>query len=730
VASELSWHELVLPRDLDLATVTTLLRPLASRPRLGLIPATPVVALETHVAPGLVRWLLGLDVRLVSTLPVALRAQLPGVVLVPMAAETRPRPLVAANVRLSSFAVPLRLDTAEAVSAGVLGAANLLQQGESVVLQWVIGPSHQRAERPEMFNLAVSLGLRQPTRPAGAEGQAWRSKSGEPLHGVRGRVGASAASPRRAASLVRSVGAALQVANSGRCMVRLGTPSERRARDLMAAVHQPLSSWSSVVNTNELAMLASLPLGQVEVPGRSTTLAPAPASLLAPVDAAPARRGQRTLGLGLHPLDGGQLVTVPEVSSNHHVHVIGPTGSGKSNLLAQMSVADIEAGHAVLLLEPRGDLVADVLARIPDSRRDDVVVIDPAPGAQGEPVVGFNPLSGPLDDAERRANELVGLFNALYGSSIGPRSADVLLHAGLAVARLDDGNLADIPQLLTNPVFRRRVLSKVTDPLVLGPWFAQFDARSEADQQQIVAPITNKLRSFLSRAPIRHMLAQARPAFTMDDLFTKRRIVAINLNRGVIGPEAARLLGSLLLSSFWAAAERRATTPRAERYPVMATIDEFQSYIAALDFDAVLSQGRGLGLSLTIAHQNTDQLTKSLQATVAANARSRVTFRPSPSDERQLAALLGRPAQPDDLAGLGAFQTACRLYVDGETPLAFAVRTLPLPPASADSDALRAASRRRFGVDGDQLDAQLLDRWHGVGGPPDGPVGTRRRRSQ
>jgi hypothetical protein len=729
MASELSWYELVPPRELDLAAVTGLLRPLASRPRLGLIPATPVVVLETHIAPGLVRWLLALDVRLVSTLPAALRAQLPGVVLVPVAAETRPRLAVAANLRLSSFTFPLRLDTAEAVSAGVLGTANLLQQRESIVVQWVIGPSHQRAQRPEAFDLAVSLGLRQPTRPPASEEQAWRTKSGEPLHGVRGRVGASAASPRRAANLVRSVGAALQVANSGRCMVRLTAPSERRARDLAAAVHRPISSWSSVVNTSELAMLSALPFGQVEPAGRSTTLAPAPASLLALVDAEPLRQGQRTLGLGLHPLDGGQLVTVPETSSNHHLHVIGPTGSGKSNLLGKLAVADIEAGHGVFVLEPRGDLIADILARVPDHRRNDVVVIDPAPGNRSEPVVGFNPLSGPLDDAERRADELIGLFASLYGTGLGPRSTDVLLHAGLAVARLDDGNLADIPQLLTNPAFRRRVLSKVTDPLVLGPWFAQFDARSEADQQQIVAPITNKLRGFLSRAPIRRMLAQSQPAFTMDDLFTRRRIVLVNVNRGLVGPEAARLLGSLLLSSFWAAAERRAATPRAKRYPVMATVDEFQSYVGALDFDAVLSQGRGLGLSLTIAHQNTDQLTKTLQATVAANARSRVTFRPSPSDERQLAGLLGRSVQPDDLARLAKFQVASRLYVDGEMTPAFGARTLPLPPAITDADELRTASRQRYGTDGQQLDAQLLERWHGTSGPPDGPVGTRRRRS-
>jgi hypothetical protein len=147
---------------------------------------------------------------------------------------------------------------------------------------------------------------------------------------------------------------------------------------------------------------------------------------------------------------------------------------------------------------------------------------------------------------------------------------------------LPDGTLTDVPVLLTNPNFRRKALAKVTDPLVLAPFWAQFDGFSEAERVQVVAPVLNKLRVFLSRSAVRRMLGQARPRFTLDELFVSRRIVLVNLNRGLLGPEAAALLGSVLLTQAWQAIQRRSAVPANQRHPVMVTVDEFQDFVGAL----------------------------------------------------------------------------------------------------------------------------------------------------
>ena len=317
---------------------------------------------------------------------------------------------------------------------------------------------------------------------------------------------------------MRPLHSALSLANGPHAGLRASRQSSRTAQQLTSVLGRA-RTWSGIVNAAELAVLLAWPLDGLEVPGQTAALAPPPSALL--TDDAPDTTVERILGRSLHAADKGRLVNLPTASCLSHLHVIGPTGTGKSTALAQWIVADAAAGRSVLVIEPKGDLVADVLARLPASRHDDVVVIEPG---EAERIVGFNPLAGPREQAERRADELLGLFRELFGTAIGPRSSDVLLHALITAARLSDGTLTDVPALLTNPGFRRRALAQVSDPLVLAPFWAWFDSVTDAERAQVVAPVMNKLRVLVSRPAIRRMLGQAVPRFALDELFTKRRI--------------------------------------------------------------------------------------------------------------------------------------------------------------------------------------------------------------
>jgi hypothetical protein len=722
---ELDWFECYPPAPLKLPDVVAVVRLLADRGRPTLFRRAPVVTLETWIEHRTVRWLIGMDRQLSRSLPSQFTAQLPGLALTERRTPDRPPLRLAQTVRPSNLGFPLRLDTAEAVTAALLAIRNELSPRERVVVQWVVGPSAARHRPPTQFHWEEALGLRPPAKPDAAIKRGWRDKVDEPLFGVQGRIGVVAHHTSRAVGLLKVVATALGLANSPHTRLLIGRGTTTTAHRLIEVMGSG-RTWSGILNAAELAALLGWPLGNVTIPGRlSALLGQAPKSLRIPHGAPPAN-GDRVLGVSLHPADSGDLVTMPAASTTHHLHIIGPTGSGKSHELAQLVLADADAGHAVMVIEPKGDLINDVLARLTVHRHKDVVLIEPGDASS---VVGFNPLAGPAAEAERRADELLHLFRELFGSALGPRSSDVLLHALITAARLDDGTLTDVPVLLTNPAFRRRALSKVSDPLVLAPYWAWFDGLSDGERSQVISPIQNKLRVFVSRASIRRMLGQPSPRFDLSELLTSRRIVLVNLNRGVIGPETAALLGSLLLQQLWQAIQRRAAVPSGRRRPVMVIVDEWQDYVSALNFGDVLAQSRGLGVGWTLAHQHLHQLSGELQSAVLANARSRLAFRPAQKDVRALAAVLGGSITDETLEQLGAFEVCARLLVRSQVSDPFGLRTLPLAPPTNDVTALRQSAQQRFGVSGNDIDQALRTRWQGGSDEPEQPIGITRRRS-
>ncbi|MFG2377596.1 type IV secretory system conjugative DNA transfer family protein [Streptomyces sp. NPDC048504] len=721
------WFEIHFPHELAAADVVRTLQPLAYRPLVGWFKRTPATVLEIRASSGGdVRWLVGLDHQISDELPGQLQAQLPGLVLVPLDQPSRPVPMVAANVRVSSLTTALRTDMAPSVTAGLLEIMSTLGRGESVAVQWVIGSVQPRDHRPERFSIARSLGLVAVAKETADDRRLWKHKASEPLLLVRGRIGARARNLDAARILVRRLGEALQLASSSHAQLWITRPSVGSVHQLDLA-HTTNNRWSGILNVAELATVIGWPVERADQ--RRTTHGrqyPAPSALLVPVDATH-QRDERVLGAGLHPSQRDQLVTLPTDSALHHVHVVGPTGSGKSTLLAKLLHADVRAGRSVFVLEPRGDLVEAILAGVPAERRKDVVIIEPG---QAQEVVGFNPLAGSSEDAEQRADHLLHLFRELYGTSLGPRSADVLMHGLVALSRSDHGTLADLPVLLTNATFRRRLLAEVNDALVLAPFFSWYDGLSEAERQQVISPVLNKTRAFLSRTAIRRLLGQASPRFALDELFYRPRIVLVNLNTGVIGAETAQLMGALLMMQFYEAMQRRALVATNQRHPVMAVIDEVQRYLRLpVDLGDMFAQARGLGVGLTVAHQHLAQLPPKMRAGLTANARNRVVFRPSTEDAASLATVLGGGLVADDLSLLDAHEAYAEVLVNRRPSDPFLIRTLPADSqALSDPVDLRRESAARYGVDGAGLDAALRQRWNGDDRHPDGPIGQMPRR--
>ncbi|MCA1694060.1 MAG: type IV secretion system DNA-binding domain-containing protein [Actinobacteria bacterium] len=425
---------------------------------------------------------------------------------------------------------------------------------------------------------------------------------------------------------------------------------------------------------------------------------------------------------GVSSLAGSsRTMALTAADSLHHAHVIGPTGVGKSTLLANLALGDLEAGRALVLVDPKGDLVREVADRMPANRQRNVVLLDPV----DERPVGLNLLHDAYQAPERTADAVIAIFHRLYASSWGPRTGDVLHAALLTLAQAPGMTLCELPAVLTNDAFRRKLTARLNDQVLLGFW-AWYDQLSPGDRAATLGPVMNKLRPLLLRRRLRSVIGQAEPGWQLDDVLNHGGVLLVNLSRGELGSEAAQLLGSILVAQLWQSIQRRAI-----RVPAMVLIDEFQDVInLPTDLGEVLAQARGFGIGLTLAHQHLGQLDPRMRASVLANARSKVVFQAAADDAAALAKQLGGGLSPSDLMGLGAHQAYLAACLGGRVLPPASLRTLPLPASLGTYEQVRRSSRERYGQDRDEVEAAIADR-QGLGQPATAPTASpgRRRRS-
>jgi hypothetical protein len=457
----------------------------------------------------------------------------------------------------------------------------------------------------------------------------------------------------------------------------------RLRRPLPALADRRLAG-GDLLSVPELAVLAHLPLDEA-VPGVQR----AGARAVPPPPGVPGG-GERVKPIGTTDAGQARPVGLHAADARHHVHILGATGSGKSELIARMILADADAGRGLVAVDPKGDLVADVLARIPADRAGRVVLFD-ADDRTRPPCL--NPLDQP--DRTRAVDNLVSIFSRVYARAWGPRTDDIL-RAGLLTLAAQPGTptLADLPRLLAVPAYRARALDAVHDEVLAGFW-DWYDALSEPARAHATAPLMNKLRGFLLRPFVRAAIAAGPSTVDLDAVLDGGGVCLARLAQDALGAETAALTGSILVAATWQAATRRARTPQSRRRDAALYIDECHNFLnLPYPLEDLLAAARAYRLSVVLAHQNLAQLPKDLEEGVAANARTKLYFTVSPDDARRLARHTAPRLSENDLCRLDAFHLAARLVVAGAEAPAFTAVTEKLPPpVPGRGKQVRAAAR-------------------------------------
>lgn len=375
--------------------------------------------------------------------------------------------------------------------------------------------------------------------------------------------------------------------------------------------------------------------------------------------------------------NANRLFGIKRTDRRQHMYIVGKTGTGKSVLLHNMIVQDINNGEGACVIDPHGELIEDILKEIPPERLKDVVYFNPA---DTDYHIGFNVLE--LPDSRYKhlaASGLMSIFTKIWSNVWSARMEYIMNNAILALLDTPGSTLLGITRILVDKDFRQKIVANIKDPVVRAFWIHEYEEWQDKFRSEAIAPIQNKVGQFLSTALIRNVVGQEKSTINIFDIMNERKIFLVNVSKGRIGEDNSALLGAMIITKVQLSAMERVRIPEDERKDFYLYVDEFQNF-ATESFAGILSEARKYRLNLIIAHQYIGQLVTDMSTVVRdavfGNVGTMIAFRVGATDAEFLEKEFEPEFTPPDLIQLPNRNIYLKLMVDGITSRPFSASTL------------------------------------------------------
>lgn len=509
----------------------------------------------------------------------------------------------------------------------------------------------------------------------------FREKIAHPIHEVQIRIAVSAQNSGRAADILHEIEASFHqfentLGNS------LSFP-ELRGANAAHELHQFsfrefTEKYILPLSERELATLIHIPRGSASLSPQfkqtQAVSAPAPSNL---------PQAGTLLGTNLYRAVETKIY-VTEEDRLRHFYIIGQTGTGKTTLMKNMLIQDIQNGAGVCMIDPHGSDVFDVLASIPPGREKDLIYFDPS---NLERAVGLNMLEYDPRFPEQKTfvvNELFSIFQKLYGAnpeSMGPMFEQYFRNATMLVLEDPESSstLLDVSRVMVDAEYRALKLSKARNPVVIQFWREiATKAGGEAALENIVPYITSKFDVFTANDYMRPIIGQQKSSFNFREVMDERKILLVNLAKGRLGEINANLIGMIIVGKILMAALSRADSPGKAFPHFYLHIDEFQN-ITTNSIAAILSEARKYKLGLTLAHQYIQQIEEKIRDAVFGNVGSMAVFRVGTEDAQVLENQFAPTFTKNDLLYIPNRHAYVRLLANGTPTKPFDIATMAPP---------------------------------------------------
>jgi len=390
------------------------------------------------------------------------------------------------------------------------------------------------------------------------------------------------------------------------------------------------------------------------------------------------------------------------------MYVIGKTGTGKTTLIENMAISDMRVGNGLALIDPHGDLAEHLLNFIPKRRIEETIYFNPS---DLDYPIAFNPLEKvDRDHHHLVASGLISVLKKIWYEFWGPRMEHILRNAILALLDYPDSTLLDIPVILVDKDFRKKVLERVRNSQVKNFWFTEFERYSAYFRSEAISPIQNKIGQFIVSPLIRNIVGQTQSSIDFRKIIDEGKILIVNLSKGKIGDDNCSLLGAMIVTKIQLAALSRGDIPEFKRRPFYLYVDEIHNFLT-LSFADILSEARKYGLYLILTHQYIEQLDEEIRSAIFGNVGTLVTFRVGARDAQFLKNEFSPVFDEMDLVNLSNYHIYLRLMINGVTSRPFSAITLPPPEVkTSHKSEVIEASRMKFGRPRSAVEREILAR--------------------
>ncbi len=465
---------------------------------------------------------------------------------------------------------------------------------------------------------------------------------------------------------------------------------------------------SFVLNTEELASLWHPPL-----PGTDTVNVD---WLEARSGGAPSNIGTSGLKLGKNIYRGKETpIFLKEEDRHRHMYIIGKSGSGKSVLIENMAVQDINNGAGVCVIDPHGDLTETILGSIPKNRIDDVIVFSPY---DKDMPVGLNMLEAPNEDLRDFAvGEMISIFYKLFPPEmIGPMFEHHMRNIMLTLmADIENpGTIAEIPRMITDEAFQKKWVKKLKDPVVRSYWEQEVANTSDFHKSEMFGYLTSKVGRFVEDEMMRNIIGQQKSGFSFRDVMDNKKILLMDLSKGKTGEVNSQLLGLIVVTKLQMAAMARADMAEELRSTFFLYIDEFQNYVTP-SIATILSEARKYRLDLIIAHQYLGQVVDKgdteIKDAILGNVGSMFVSRIGPEDSDTFEKIFAPTFTGTDLINSDKFTWYSKMIVDNASVSPFTM--VGYPPVDSDPELarkIRQLARLKYGNPRAEVEADILER--------------------